>query len=140
MAQNILVHAWDALTKRLREVEWSGGALKVAIVQAPGADLTKDVTKVSNGAADYKVLAANSANQVCGAIGAAGDHLDQLVLAVTAAGSVVILDNATTVMTIVYTGAVNGPSVIPVGKPSLTGAWKITSPVGITGMASGNFS
>lgn len=139
MAQNILLHAWDALTKRLREVEWVAGAMKVAIVQAPGADVTKDVMKVSNGAADYKVLAA-STTTTCGATGAAGDHLDQVVLAVTAAGSVVILDNATTVMTIVYTGAVNGPSVIPVGKPSVTGAWKVTLPAGITGMAGGNFT
>lgn len=140
MAQNILVHAWDALTKRLREVEWSSGAMKVAIVQEPGGDLNQDVKKVVNGAMDYKVLAANTANQVCGATGAAGDHLDQLVLAVTAAGSVVILDNAITVMTIVYTAAVNGPSIIPVGKPSVSGAWKITTPLGITGMASGNFT
>lgn len=30
MAQNILMHAWDATTKRVREVQWAGGAAKVA--------------------------------------------------------------------------------------------------------------
>lgn len=49
MAQNILMHAWDAVTKRLREVEWVAGAAKVlTLSEVPGDLITYEYSNVSS--------------------------------------------------------------------------------------------
>lgn len=117
------------------------GALKVYLSSLlAGEDQFNNLIRTASAAPDYKVLVANAADQVCGAVGAAGDYLHDIQLSVTAAGTIVIKDGSTTIFTHNFTAAQAVPVTIPVARFSVTGAWRITTPLGITGHAGGSFS
>lgn len=144
MANNILVHAWDALTRRLREVEWSRGAMKVSVSEEAGADFLRDVKKVVDGDDEYELVAASQTNQILGTVGAAGDFLGKLIVVVTAAATaqVQIRDGSETAITVFPNapGGGVGTYVIPLGLRSRSGAWQITTGAGVSVLPTGVFS
>lgn len=141
MASNFLLHAWDAVTKRMREVEWVSGAAKVYLASLlSGEDQANGFIGVADAADEYKVLAANTADQVCGSVGGANDYLGTVLLSVGAAGTVTIKDNAVTVFTHAFGAAVATPVELRINKRSTSGAWKISTGASMTGMAGGRFS
>lgn len=142
MAQNILMHAWDAVTKRLREVEWTGGAMKVYVASlAAGENQTLNVQETINGGNEYETVAAAQTDQVLGSVGAVGDYLDSLLLTVGAATAITVKDNATTIFTFTFGAAVTtGPVEIPIRCKSVSGAWKVTTGASMTALAKGLFS
>lgn len=128
MAQNILMHAWDAITKRVREVQWVGGA--AAVAQAFGG---------------FRAVAPGANTQVLGTTGAAGDFLGQLICVVnTPASAQVQIKNGTGAAVTVYpniaTGGVPGTYVIPIGLRSTLGAWQVTTGAGVEVIACGSFT
>lgn len=91
---------------------------------------------------DTVVIPASSVDLVMGVPGggAAGDYLDHVLLSVAAAGTVIIKDGATTKFTHAFTAAVAVPVDIEIHALSSTGAWKITTPVGVSGVGIGVFT
>jgi hypothetical protein len=94
----------------------------------------------------YVTAAVSSTTTLQSVTGAAGDYLDHVIVfpTTTAAGSVTVIDNATTVAT--YAGGVTTalltltPFTIFVGAVSRSGAWKLTLGSNVTALAVGRFS
>jgi len=126
----------------LGDIERVSGALKTfdASLRA-GENQNLGVQEVITGAVDYKILAANTADQICGAIGGVGDYLEDIVLSVAAAGTLTIKDGSTTLFTFVWAAAVaTAPVTVSVRRRSLNGGWKISTGASMTGHAGGVFS
>jgi hypothetical protein len=99
---------------------------------------------VINGADTYNTIAASQSAQALtgGSGGAIGDYLSHCVIqpTTTAAATVTIADNSTTVFTFT-TGTLSNlvPFTIPVGAVSVSGAWKITTGANETATCVGKF-
>lgn len=139
MAQNILLHAWDALTKRLREVEWVGGAAKVYLASLlSGENPSLNVLETINGGNEYVsgAFVTSGTAVTLGAVGAAGDVLETVWVfngsaspftAFTITDGTTVIDFLTPGMTTLAAGAY-GVYQIPGGPlKSKNGAWKITA-------------
>lgn len=135
MAQNILMHAWDAVTKRLREVEWTGGAMKVYVASlAAGENQTLNVQEQipANEYLSGSLSGVTSGTAfTLGTVGAAGDYLDEIVIradgTTTMSGYIIITDGSTTIDALKTAVPADNASVtIPVKAKSKNGAWKIT--------------
>lgn len=91
----------------------------------------------------YETVAASSTNQALGATGAIGDYLDHIVIqpATTAAGTVTVKDNATTVFTFT-TGTLADlkPIHVPIRAVSVSGAWNVTTGLNVTVLGVGRFT
>jgi len=90
----------------------------------------------------YEHVAASQTAQVLGGTGAIGDYLHRLIVTVSTAATstVTLIDNATTVHTLVPANTPIGCYSINIEAVSLTGAWKITTAAGVEVLAVGIFS
>jgi len=95
-------------------------------------------------AAGYETVAASQTAQVLGSTGAIGDRIVRLVIQPTATtvGVVTLIDNATTIYS--YPGGTVGadlkPWTVDLNMKSVSGAWKLTTGVGVTVVAIGSFT
>jgi hypothetical protein len=110
-----------------------------------GAALKTGGVGVVNGGSTYNTVAASQSAQALtgGGGGATGDYLSHCVLqpTTTAAGTMTIADNATTIFTFT-TGTLSNlaPIAIPIGAVSTSGAWKITTGANETATCFGKFT
>jgi hypothetical protein len=94
----------------------------------------------------YVTAAAGATTTLQSSAGAVGDYLDHIVIfpGTTAAGSVAVIDNATTLVTWPGGGTTAlltlTPFTIFVGAVSRSGAWKLTLSTNVTALAVGRFS
>lgn len=119
-----------------------------ALVGKVGIDQTTNGTtnKVAVGnysLNQYETVAASQTAQVLGATGATGDYLAGILIipATTGAGSVSILDGATSISVFV-TGTLPSliPFFVPIGAVSQSGAWKVTTGANVSVIGTGNFT
>lgn len=115
---------------------------KVSIDQTtPGTTNKVFITDIS--AAEYETVAASQTGTVLGSTGAVGDYLSGILVipATTSAGSISILDGATSI-SIFVTGTLGSlvPFFIPIGAKSVNGAWSVTTGVAVSIIATGNFT
>lgn len=107
----------------------------------PGTTNKVFITDIS--AAEYETVAAGQTGQVLGTTGAVGDYLSGILVipATTGAGSISILDGATSI-SIFVTGTLSNlvPFFIPIGAKSVSGAWSVTTGANVSVFASGNFT
>lgn len=95
---------------------------------------------------NYETVAASATDQALGATGAAGDLLTGLVIvpATTSPGAVSIKDGAGVAITIFTGGATSvadlKPFFVPVGAKSTGGAWKVTTGLNVSAIATGKFT
>lgn len=92
---------------------------------------------------NMQLVAVSQTDKVLGAVGAAGDYLEKLLVIVAASGAtsvVSIKDGSGTAIPITPAMPSLGTYVIPIGKRSETGAWKITTLAGATVLAFGKFT
>jgi len=90
-----------------------------------------------------QLVAVSQTDKVLGATGAAGDYLEKLLVIVAATGAtsvVSIKDGTGSAIPITPAMPALGTYVIPIGKKSETGAWKITTLAGATVLAFGSFT
>lgn len=94
---------------------------------------------------DYETVAASQTAQVLGPTGATGDYLNGLLVipATTSPGNVLLLDNATSIT--VFAGGASSvsnliPFYIPILAKSVSGAWKVTTGLNVSVVASGDFT
>jgi hypothetical protein len=94
---------------------------------------------------EYETVAASQTQQILGASGATGDYLAGVLVvpATTSPGSVIIVDNATSIT--VFTGGTSSvsnlvPFWIELGIRSVSGAWKITTGASVSVIGIGNFT
>jgi hypothetical protein len=112
-----------------------------------GKGVPKGGVPVINGGNTYNTVAASTAATLSstngGTTGATGDYLSHCVIqpTTTAAGTVAIADNTTTIFTFT-TGTLSNlaPFAIPVGANSVSGAWKITTGANETVTCVGKFT
>ena len=129
----------DALTQQVKGT--SGAAHVYMTTLLAGENQTLGVIETINGGGEYETVAAGQTDQVLGAVGAAGDYLDSLLLTVGAATAITVKDNATTIFTFTFGAAVTtGPVEIPIRCKSVSGAWKVTTGASMTALAKGLFS
>jgi hypothetical protein len=101
------------------------------------------VFQVINGM--YETVAAGQTAQVLGGTGSVGDLLDALLVIPTTvdAGNVIIKDGSTSI-TVFAGGAASlsnlVPFLIPLGLPSVNGAWAVTTGAGLSVIAMGRFN
>lgn len=91
----------------------------------------------------YKAVAASSPDTVCGATGAAGDFIAQLIIepATTGAGTVTLKDGTTVIFTFTSGTLSNlAPIIVPLGLTSVNGAWKVTTGANVAALACGRFT
>lgn len=96
--------------------------------------LQNDALKVAQ-SFDYEHVAASQTAQVLGSTGAAGDFLHAIAIEAST-GTIIVLDNATTVLTI-PAGAVG---VWTLNMRSTSGAWKITTAASTSCTGIGRFT
>jgi len=84
---------------------------------------------------DYEHVAASQTAQVLGGTGAAGDFLHAIAIEAST-GTIIVLDNATTVLTI----PASAVGVWTLNLKSSSGAWKITTAAGTSCTAIGRFT
>jgi len=133
----------DATDDRLtQQVKGTDGAAHVYMASLlAGENQSLGVVETINGGGEYETVAAGQTDQVLGAVGAAGDYLDSLLLTVGAATAITVKDNATTIFTFTFGAAVTtGPVEIPIRCKSVSGAWKVTTGASMTALAKGVFS
>jgi hypothetical protein len=94
---------------------------------------------------EYETVAASATAQVLGTTGAAGDHLDGVLIrpATTSPGSVAVLDGATSIT--IFPGGASSvatlvPFYVPFGAKSKSGAWKITTGADVSAIGFGVFT
>jgi len=154
MGQHATIHGYDTSTPeegkpgRWRPVKIDNtGAMVISgstagvITDMPGADLTADVIKTVNGAFIYERVTNVAGDTTLGVTGATGDRLERIIVSiVTAAGTITIKDNATTVL--VLTALPVGNYQFDLGLVSITGPWIITFAAGASSniLAVGLFS
>lgn len=128
---------------RLQRIAQRITSLIALIPASLGTKLASASLSVTQGAFAYETVAASSTNQAMGATGATGDYLSHVIImpVTTAAGTVTILDNATTFFTFT-TGTLADlrPIIIPIGCNSVSGAWKITTGANVTAVGVGTFT
>lgn len=109
-----------------------------------GEDQDIDALRVIDGGDQYKPVAASATDFVLGAVGAAGDYLDSLVIVVSAAATsqVQIRDGAGAPITVFPASPGGGIGTYPIhlGIRSTAGAWKITTGAGVSVIATGRFT
>lgn len=146
MGMNVLMHAWDTLTKRMREVEWVSGAAKVSLASLlSGEDQVLGYLGTADADSEYETVGAGvSTPQVLGATGAVGDYLGTLIITVATAATaqVQIKDGSDTAITVLPNspGGGIGVYVVKIGLRSRTGAWQVTTGAGSTVIAKGLFA
>jgi len=141
MAQNILMHAWDAVTKRLREVEWVGGAAKVYIASLFAGENQALNALETIPANEYRAGAAvtNAADITLGAVGAAGDYCDEILVRNDgAAGNTGVLtvevkDSTTLIDALKTTIAEGASATLRIRAKSVNGAWKLKITAAVAG-------
>jgi hypothetical protein len=120
-----------------------GSATPTTVSGPLGTRTPATSVSVAPAAYTYETVAASQTAQVLGGSGATGDYLSHIVIqpATTGAGTVVILDNATTVFTFT-SGTLPGlaPITVPIGAFSASGAWKITTGANVAVVAVGSFT
>lgn len=92
---------------------------------------------------EYETVAASQTGQALGTTGKAGDVLQKLVIvpATLAAGSVTLIDNATSISVFVSgTLADLTPIVLDLNMASVSGAWSVTTGANVSVIAVGQFS
>lgn len=96
---------------------------------------------------EYEAVAALSTTQILGATGAIGDLLEQLLIVptTTSPGPVSIRDGAGGTDIVVFAGGPDSistlhPFTVPVGIRALAAGWRVTTGVGLSALASGNFT
>lgn len=93
---------------------------------------------------EYETVAASQTDQVLGATGATGDHLEGLVCVVSTAATaqVQIKDGNGSAFTVFPNnpGGGIGTYYVPIKARSLAGAWKVTTAAGVAVFATGNFT
>lgn len=91
----------------------------------------------------YETIAASQTAQVLGVAGKIGDQLVGLLIipATTGAGTISILDNATSI-TVFVSGTLADltPIYLPLNILSVSGAWKVTTGANVSAVAIGRFS
>ena len=100
-------------------------------------------TEVKLAGNEYETVAASQTAQVLGTTGAIGDVIQKLVIipAATTAGSVALLDGATSISVFVSgTLADLTPIVLDLNMASVSGAWKVTTGASVSVIAVGQFS
>lgn len=100
---------------------------------------------VPSGGTAYETVAASQADQVIGALGAAGDYLAGLLIvpATTGAGTVSIKDGGGSAITVFTGGGTLSdlrPFFVPLGAISSAGAWKVTTGANVSAIAFGAFT
>lgn len=122
------------------------GGLKIFVAgasNAPGRAVPGSSASVVQASQTYQDVAASATATVLGSTGAAGDWLDGILVIpeTTGAGTVALLDNATSV-NIFVAGTLTSlvPFFIPMGCLSKNGAWKITTGANVHVRAFGNFT
>ena len=119
-------------------------------VKGPLAPQTAPYTIIGatiNGGSGYNTIAASQTNQILsatqgGGTGTTGDYLSHCVIqpTTTAAGTVTVLDNATTVYTFTTGTLSNLASIsVPFGAISVSGGWKVTTGAAETVTCFGKF-
>lgn len=107
-----------------------------------GKKLPSTSFSVTEAGYEYETIAASATDQVMGATGATGDYIERLIIqpVTTAAGTVVLKDNATTIFTFT-TGTLSDlkPIIVPLNLYSVSGAWKVTTGANVTAIAIGDF-
>lgn len=128
---------------RLQRIAQRLTSLIALIPASLGTKLASASLSVTQGAFAYETVAASATNQAMGATGAIGDYLSHVIImpVTTAAGTVTILDNATTFFTYT-TGTLADlrPIIVPIGCNSVSGAWKITTGANVTAVGVGTFT
>ena len=104
-----------------------------------GEDQTNDVMVVEQGQFGYETVAAGQTAQVLGTTGAAGDLLHSVIVD-SATGTVLVIDGATTVLTIPATAANVKSTGEWIIDAVATTAWKITTAASTTCMCVGRFT
>lgn len=108
----------------------------------------KGSSPVVNGASNWNTIAASQTAQILsatsgGTSGTTGDYLSFCILqpSTTAAGTMTIADNTTTIFTFT-TGTLSNlaPISIPIGAVSKTGGWKVTTGANETATCVGSFT
>lgn len=127
----------------------SAAASDVAMVvtvrdqNANGRNTPANSTPVVEASRTYQDVAASATAIVLGSTGATGDWLEGILVIpeATGAGTVSLLDNATSV-NIFVSGTLSNlvPFYIPMGCASKNGAWKITTGASVHVRAFGNFT
>lgn len=128
------------------QVTQTGGALDINVKSggnANGRAVPGSSAPVVQASQTYQDVPASQTAVVLGSTGATGDWLDGILVIpeTTGAGTVVLLDNATSV-NIFVTGTLTSlvPFFIPMGCLSKNGAWKITTNANVHVRAIGNFT
>lgn len=102
----------------------------------------KHLEPVEVGGNSYEHVATSQTDQVCGAVGGAGDFLARVVVTVftSATGTCAIQDGNDTAHTIVPANTPIGVYVVELGIRSVIGAWSITTGAGAEAIAIGDFT
>ena len=109
-----------------------------------GEDVANNVMNIER-KGDYETVAASQTAQVLGTTGAVGDVLDNIIIvpATTAPGAVTIADGGGSAIT-VYTGGTVGADLTPINIElnieSAAGAWKVTTGLNLSVIATGRFT
>jgi hypothetical protein len=126
----------------------TGNALSANVFVTNSLAAIKGSSPVVNGASNWNTIAASQTAQILsatsgGTSGTTGDYLSFCVLqpTTTAAGTMTIADNATTIFTFT-TGTLSNlaPITIPIGAVSKTGGWKVTTGANETATCVGTFT
>lgn len=135
--------ASSGLNGRLQRIAQRITSFIALLPASVGAKLASASFSTTAGGYAYETVAASQTGQSLGATGATGDYLSHVILqpVTTAAGTCIILDNATTFLTFT-TGTLADlrPIVIPVGCFSVSGAWKLTTGANVTAVGIGTFT
>ena len=103
----------------------------------------KESNIVSQSGFEYETVAASQTGQVIGAVGAAGDRMERLVITsnTAATATVTLIDGATSIPILVGSATTPlGVFTVWLGVYSQSGAWSITTGAGATVVAIGRFS
>lgn len=103
------------------------------------------LSQATHEALSYEAVAASQTAQILGTAGAAGDVIQRVIIipASTSPGSVVLLDNATSIT--LFAGGASSvatltPFTVEIGAKSVSGAWKITTGASVSVIAVGEFN